>query len=610
MSLYEANLSLFKGSAPQLYQILTEEPPVFDVSLEVNAFSHVMLQTDKTTCFLHSLYSIDNEMQQMFQSVDLDTDTIILYGIGNGHAIDYIIENCKAIKSLIIIEPSLAIFKNCIELFDFKKLFDAKWSNEVNFTFITNREEGFAAELTIQQGLRGEKNSVVVHPYIFSGFMNFYQQSNKSLLKYLKIYVGGIATVSSQWKLWLLNSIRNLKQSDIIPIENIQSIFKDKVVLIVSAGPSLNNNIEYIKAFKGKAIVLAVGSAIKVLDTKSIVPDFRVVIDAFEGQMDVVEGVDTASAPMLFSNQLFNGVIPVYKSNKVRYVLDSDFIGKYVYKKAGLDYVEFKNGPSVANGAVDLACSLGCKKVIFMGQDLSYAEDGLHAKGVIAKAEKADKEWVESQNQIKMLNVYGKEVYTVHALLQMKFVLEKTISRYPDVEFLNATEGGLHIEGTIDVKADEAVKLLELEQANVDLDALNLRLSDRNEKELYTDKLHSALEIVKDELSEITKLQNEIIHFLSELKNKKDRSSNSKERELLYIDNLMGRLNSYSFYRDVIEHELRADLLGIRRKFATQLASGRMKAQDKEMYLTGICNKITEHIELCTALLEENTQIK
>lgn len=605
MSLYEANLNLFKASAPQLYGILTEEVPVFDVSLAENDFGNIMMSHGKVTCFLHSVYSIENELQNMFQGIGQDTETIILYGIGSGCSIDFIIENYKEIKSLIIIEPSISIFKHCMKNFDFKRLYSASWKNEVNFTFITNQNEAFVAELTIQQGLRGDKNGVIVHPYIFSGFMDFYQRSNESLLKYLKIYVGSLATVSSQWKLWLINSIRNIKQGGVLPVEHIKTFFKDKVVLIVSAGPSLNKNIEFIKEMKGKLIIFAVGSAIKVLDSKGIIPDFRVAIDANESEMDVVEGIDTQATCLLFSNQLYHGVIPNYKARKVRYILDTDFIGKYIYKKMEIPYIVFKNGPSVANSTVDLACTLGAKQVIFMGQDLSYTEEGLHAKGVLVKAEQDDLEWINKQKQILIKNIYGENVYTAHPLLQMKYVLEKAVSKNSHVRFLNATEGGLHIEGTKNINAVEVIKMLEANQDIVDFEALNHALNDCKEIDEYHKKLTAALDIIKSDLNEILKIQKEVVHYLSLLKDKSDLSQSLKERELLYIDKLMGSLENKPFYSEVIEYELRADLLGIRRKFSAQLASGKMSVEDKEMYLTGMCNKITEHVELCRVLLEE-----
>lgn len=604
MNIYEANLSFFKSKVPQLYEILKNESPLCKVEIEESYVNNCILSANAIKCFMHSVYDVENEMKMMFKNVENDAESIILFGIGNGYALEYIRNNYKNLKSLIVIEPSLEIFKRSLNMYDFHSLFRNAWNNEINITFITNRNETFISQVTIQQGIRGNKIYIVNHIYILSVFLNYYRDINFSLSKQLKTTVGSFATISTQWKLWLINSIKNLKQNNIVPIEEIKDIFSNKTIVIVSAGPSLNKNIDLIKEIKNKAIILAVGSAIKILESNGIVPHFRVAIDAYKVEKTLFEGIDTKTSNLMFSNQLYFEVLPDYKGNRIRYILDTDFIGKYIYEKSEIKYIEFKNGPSVANGALNMMCELGCRRVVFMGQDLSYTEDALYAKGRTLEIE--DKIWLKEQNYEIVENIYGKPVYSIHSYLQMKYVMEKTITEYPEIEFLNATEGGLGIEGAYNITAIDLINKKLVYEEELDINSLNESLNDNKIKEKYHNDILKGLELIKLELNEVVDIQKEIIHFLTKLEKIKNKSLNKVENELDYISKLKNRLFEISFYREVIEKELRADLFSLITMYSYTGINREKKIESRKDVIIGSTNKVSEHIELTLELLNES----
>lgn len=54
---------------------------------------------------------------------------------------------------------------------------------------------------------------------------------------------------------------------------------ENAVAVLVAAGPSLDDNIEYLKDIKGKAFILAVDSAIRMCEEHHIKPDGFATID-------------------------------------------------------------------------------------------------------------------------------------------------------------------------------------------------------------------------------------------------------------------------------------------------------------------------------------------
>ncbi|EJQ5916275.1 motility associated factor glycosyltransferase family protein, partial [Campylobacter jejuni] len=108
-------------------------------------------------------------------------------------------------------------------------------------------------------------------------------------------------------------------------------------------------------------------------------------------------------------------------------------------------------GFSVAHMAYEFATHLSHKNIIFIGQDLAYAENGnSHPDDYQNSAN------YESQMYEHILTkAYGgkKEVKTHHVWLMFKRNLEQDvqkIQKYLDTKVYNCTEGGARIEGTIE----------------------------------------------------------------------------------------------------------------------------------------------------------------
>ena len=240
-----------------------------------------------------------------------------------------------------------------------------------------------------------------------------------------------------------------------------------------------------------------------------------------------------------------------------------------------------------------------------MGQDLSYTEGGLHAKGITPEAEKLDQDWLSGMEYLVEYDIYGDKVYTIHQYLQMKYVMEKTISRYSKIEFFNATEGGLGIDGAENITAIDLINNKLKYEDELDDNILNLILNDTVIKTKYYTNISNGLEVMKSELNEVIGLQKEIIHFLTKLSKIKNRSLSKVENELDYIEKLRNKMFKIPFYKEVIETELRADLFSLTTAYEYTGNNREKYIESKEKIIIGSTNKISEHIELCIELLEE-----
>ncbi|WP_048601373.1 motility associated factor glycosyltransferase family protein [Rubeoparvulum massiliense] len=602
MTIYEKNMSFFKDKAPQLYDTLSKETPLYHIYLkEMPDQDNCVIETKEAKCFLHSIYDMEHEIKMMLNQTDNDIDTIILFGIGNGHLLEYILKKYNKLHEVIIVEPSQQLFKRYLERHDISKLL----KKDVSLTFIVNKKENFVADALYFYMLDSKKVSIVFHVSYCSLFNSYYNNLTSHLTKLLKVKTGDIRTFAGQWQLWLLNSIKNLKTQNTLPIESIIDIFRDKTVVLVSAGPSLNKNIHLLEKIKEKAIIFAVGSAIKVLDSHGIVPHFRVAIDANPAEYRVFEDINTVVSPLIFANPLYYEILPEYEGAKIRFILESEYLGKYIYQKAKIPYKEFLSGASVANATLNFLCDIGCKRIILMGQDLSYTEEGLHAKGVSSELE--DKEWAKKHEYTLMNNIYGEKVYAIDPYLQMKYTIEATVKRYPNVEFLNATEGGLGIEGVANLTAQEVLDVRLKNESNIQFeDEITLCMDTKDIKHEYYEKLSQGLDIMKVELLEVIKLQDEMIlsiKRLTKLKQKKV-STNRIENEIRYLESIENRLEEIAAYRDVIVHALQADLLSIKTRFSYKGSNLDKQNEAKEIIIVNTLAKTREFVNLAFRLIE------
>ncbi|ECR3151175.1 motility associated factor glycosyltransferase family protein, partial [Campylobacter jejuni] len=138
------------------------------------------------------------------------------------------------------------------------------------------------------------------------------------------------------------------------------------------------------------------------------------------------------------------------QKNNRNFMLVSTYASFIQYLK--LDYFGYFNmGFSVAHMACYLSLHLNHKNIIFIGQDLAYAENGnSHPDDYQNSAN------YESQMYEHILTeAYGgkEKIKTHHVWLMFKRNLEQDvqkIQKYLDTKVYNCTEGGARIEGTIE----------------------------------------------------------------------------------------------------------------------------------------------------------------
>lgn len=231
----------------------------------------------------------------------------------------------------------------------------------------------------------------------------------------------------------------NHESYNLADITNI-AIFSDKECVVVSAGPSLDDNIDFIRNSKGKRNIIAVNTVLKRLYQEGIVPDISVALDPKVIMRTHLDGIEA-----------FTEKIPLIAPISVSHTFISAYRGPVYFISDDSNDFEWEFGGTVASLGLDVAYYLNATKVYMIGSDLAYSGDRNFADGV-AHGEKEG-----MLNSIMVESTDGSMVATEYLYNEYRGMIERQIYDHPDVPVINMSEHGALIKGTLRPSEDETL---------------------------------------------------------------------------------------------------------------------------------------------------------
>ncbi|WP_235439634.1 6-hydroxymethylpterin diphosphokinase MptE-like protein [Paenibacillus sp. DMB20] len=113
---------------------------------------------------------------------------------------------------------------------------------------------------------------------------------------------------------WTQNFLYHISDTLNTPsIEQLFYAFEDTTAVVVSSGPSLNEDIEYLKKLQPHVLIIAAGSSIQALIKQGIRPHLAVILDGHPINMDIFSNSETLKCPLLFTTSSYYGVSDLKK---------------------------------------------------------------------------------------------------------------------------------------------------------------------------------------------------------------------------------------------------------------------------------------------------------
>ncbi|WP_417760100.1 6-hydroxymethylpterin diphosphokinase MptE-like protein [Shewanella sp.] len=344
-----------------------------------------------------SLY--DQSYKNFFQMKDV---LHIVIGSDSGLLADYLLNLEKQEGSQIIV----------VELEDVTNLLNIEVPEEYKNYFHTTTFEGLSRLINDTQiSISVGKGNFIIHESksVQSNHIPEYLDLKlkcQKLINTKKI----IEQVKLQQKIFLRNQIFSIPDNRIAAKTLCQKA-KDATILLAAGGPSLDHNLEWIKANRNNLIIITISRVANKLISYGILPEIVVTVDPQKVSFDISKDMMRHQDKFLLASAYHT--TPYISSQwSENYV----YLGnRYPWKNE--DNIELKQ-TTVTNSAIELAVQMGASRILLTGVDLCYSTTGkTHAKGTKEEAAGADLvtlgEWVTT---------YAGEL--VETTVQMKLAIQ------------------------------------------------------------------------------------------------------------------------------------------------------------------------------------------
>ncbi len=404
--------------------------------------------------YMNNNIDFDNiEFQKIYKFVFMD--------VGLGFHIHEIFKKMDPFVTLII-EPELEIFRLSLFTIDYssfqveeKKLFLSIDDDKINRVSVMTAFYEY-------------------HKYFNYNIKHHLLIDNDSYLKDELIEFFGTNTAGSfPYSLTMENvhkMVKFIKNGDrFLNFNTIleKKILKDKHVLLIAAGPSVDNYIEWIYEHQDKFIIVCVDIIVKKLEKYNIVPDIVVTIDP---SYLCAEYLTTKDDNFLDNSTI---VLLAQQDEKVMDVIKN----KHYYFAQSVSFVKelgfMGSTTNVGAYALLLAIHLGTNKLYTVGNDAAFNQNTGSRYAIDNALTTMDKTEINSNEDSTMVSfddvVYMEgnlrdKVKTNRVLCQFKYSFETTFEElknvYDDVIAYNLSDG-VKLEGFKPLLLDEINKKID-----------------------------------------------------------------------------------------------------------------------------------------------------
>lgn len=431
----------------------------YEVKAAKNGQPNLYVKKEDKLQAIHSQYDPGVEAEKFvgqFLSDELEEyEHIFFYGLGMGYHVDAFMRRFPE-KSFTIYEPDGCLFYhylsqrklNDLPLHRLKKIY-------VEFTpdFLGHHLQDFLK--TVQ-----EKVFFVVLPSYERIYKEQYERFFNEFRNAVSNTRSSLHVNIAFEKRWVINSYSNfphvLKTANILSSK--RHVFENKPAIIVSAGPSLEDEIEQLRKIKeqGIAYIFAVGSSIKALLKNNIYPD---AVCSYDPQHNTVETYtqiveeNITDIPLVYGTSVGFETVATYPGPKLHMVTNQDTVASlYLKQDSGQPVSTVSDAPSIAVVTLEMLYKLGANPIILVGQNFAYKNNQFYASGIDYQTPSQQRPTVlsevEAKGAIEVEDVKGDLVYTNNGFNRMRIQMEAYTSLFTDREIINTTQGGAKIANT------------------------------------------------------------------------------------------------------------------------------------------------------------------
>ena len=424
-----------------------QDPLNAEITMSKDGSVNLAVKNGDEVLHLHSRYDPLKEASELVDGAyDERRNYYIVFGFGLGYTLEELMRRTIEGDLVFLMEPNLQLFRKALEERDFSSILE---KGNVTWSIGESPEIAFVRWMKTYNIARMDGLGVVELPSERKLIEPDYMKRFSNQLKGMIVTAGGnLQTLMIMARQYQANTLFNLRYILMNPpLKSLFGAFEGKPAIIVSAGPSLDKNIDLLHEVRDKVLIIAVDTSLKPLKAKGIEPHLICTGDPQEANYRHLRGASNSGAFLIAE--------PMTNPKSFRDFNGNVFIGSYGDKVVTWmeefipELGRVLCWGSVATMAFDVARKLGADPIIFIGQDLSFPGGRTYAKGTYFETEEKRAMTVEEQERngvYTVEDIFGNQITTNRQMFAYHRWFVNEIKR-TKAKVINATEGGILKEG-------------------------------------------------------------------------------------------------------------------------------------------------------------------
>lgn len=486
-------------------------------------FPVVYFENNSKKYLLHSKYDVMEEAERLIKKIDFTKDSlIIVFGIGLGYHLFKLKEKISKETRVFIIEHNLDVLKYSLSNIDLESIFSTP-----QFFLLFGDEKQLEQQVFQQVGqfynMIGNIQFIMLPNYYIYNEKNIrvMHDIRKRLSDYIVSFGNSLEDMLDGFRN-NYNNIDALMYSN--SVNEIKDKYKNKPAIIVASGPSLQKNIQHLKEAQGKALIISCDASLRACKLNDVKPDavsslerVKETYEFFYKGADIDENVVLVGPTLLWPK-----IYEEYKGKTI--IMTKNNEGEEGWWAKHFDNIEYVNqGQSCATVAFAVAKEAGCNPIVLIGQDLAYTGGKIHSDITHTEHEGENEENKLDIDVVYMKDYNGNTIKSNYIYQLFKTWFEYQIITSPNIEVIDATEGGAYIEGSKVMTLKEVIK----KYCNNNIDTRmvgylkDITVSKTEKINKYNQLITSLNEEIK-ELEKIRKIASEHYEILKNIDKKYD----------------------------------------------------------------------------------------
>jgi hypothetical protein len=312
-------------------------------------------------------------------------DTICVVGAGLGYVVEAIAERSSSARVLVL-EPEAGFIPWFLARRDWRPLIDAG-----RLLVLGGPDFPGAAQAWRVLGRSSTEPLRLVHPVLATARAEGARAAGAVVRRAI---VDGRANEAARQRFterYLTNTLRNLR---VVASESSASELFERFtgvpIVLAAAGPSLNRNVEEIREWRDRAVIVAVDTALRPLLASGMAPDFVVAVDpAPANARHLVDLPPCPSTALVAEASIDPASFEAFAGRSFLFNVDMHEPWPWL-ESTGVRLGRLRAWGSVITTAFDLVVRMGGDPAILIGADLAYTDGRPYCRGTTYETDWAE----------------------------------------------------------------------------------------------------------------------------------------------------------------------------------------------------------------------------